>query len=68
MAEATPVVKIEDLRKSFDDLLVLDGLSLEIHKGETVVVIGASGSGKSTLLQCINQLTPVTGGRIWVDG
>lgn len=68
MAEATPVVKIEDLRKSFDDLLVLDGLSLEIHKGETVVIIGASGSGKSTLLQCINQLTPVSGGRVWVDG
>ncbi|MFO8060287.1 MAG: amino acid ABC transporter ATP-binding protein [Bacillota bacterium] len=64
----TAVVKIDDLHKSYDDLMVLQGISFEVYKGETIVLIGASGSGKSTLLQCVNQLTPVTSGCIWVDG
>jgi len=62
------IISIEDLRKSFGPTTVLRGLSLEVSRGEAVVIIGPSGSGKSTLLQCINQLTPADSGRIVVDG
>jgi polar amino acid transport system ATP-binding protein len=61
------VIEIHDVHKSFGALEVLRGVSLAVHKGEAVVVIGASGSGKSTLLQCINGLEPIDGGWIKVD-
>ena len=51
-----PIIKIEQLEKSFDDLHVLKGIDLEVNRGEVVCIIGASGSGKSTLLRCINLL------------
>jgi polar amino acid transport system ATP-binding protein len=63
-----PVVRAEQIRKSFGDNLVLDGIDLEVDKGETLVVIGASGSGKSTLLRCINLLEPIDSGRIFFEG
>lgn len=47
---------------------VLKGVDLEIHRGETVVILGSSGSGKSTLLRCINKLETIDGGRILVNG
>jgi len=62
------VIKIADVAKSYHDLPVLRGFSLDVEKGEVVVIIGASGSGKSTLLQCINGLEPIQSGRILVDG
>lgn len=62
------MIQIEDVRKSFGPLKVLDGVDLEIGKGEVVSIIGSSGSGKSTLLYCINGLEPIDGGRIVVDG
>ncbi|MET3923709.1 amino acid ABC transporter ATP-binding protein [Arthrobacter sp. UYEF20] len=49
-------------------LEVLKGVDLDIHRGETVVILGSSGSGKSTLLRCINKLETVDGGRIFVNG
>lgn len=49
-------------------LEVLKGVDLEIHRGETVVILGSSGSGKSTLLRCINKLETIDGGRIYVNG
>lgn len=64
----TPALVIKDLRKSFGELTVLDGIDLEIDTGEVVVVIGPSGSGKSTLLRCINMLTPPTSGEVWFEG
>ena len=67
-AEAGPVVRAEELRKSFGDNVVLDGIDLEVDTGETLVVIGPSGSGKSTLLRCINLLEPIDGGRIFFEG
>src|ERR671922_2896987 len=67
-AEAGPVVRTEELRKSFGDNVVLDGIDLEVDAGEVLVVIGASGSGKSTLLRCINLLEPIDGGRIFFEG
>ena len=63
-----PVVQAEGLRKTFGDLLVLDGIDLSVDSGETLVVIGPSGSGKSTLLRCINLLEPIDEGRIFLEG
>ena len=50
------VIKVNGLRKKFKDLIVLDGIDIEVNKGETVAIIGPSGSGKSTLLRCLNLL------------
>jgi ABC-type polar amino acid transport system ATPase subunit len=62
------MVKLENVRKSFGELVVLDGIDLEVAPGEVLVVIGASGSGKSTLLRCVNLLEPVDSGRIFLEG
>jgi ABC-type polar amino acid transport system ATPase subunit len=64
----TPVVRVEDVRKSFGDNLVLDGVDLTVNAGEALVIIGPSGSGKSTLLRCVNLLEPIDGGRIYFEG
>ena len=62
------LLRIEDVRKSFDELEVLKGISLELKRGEKVAIIGPSGSGKSTLLRTINYLENPTGGHIYLDG
>lgn len=61
------MIKIRDLHKSFNELKVLKGIDLDVHKGEVLSVIGASGSGKSTLLYCINGLEPIQQGQVIVD-
>ena len=63
-----PLVEIADVTKRFGALTVLDGISLEVERGEIIAIIGRSGSGKSTLLRCINGLEPIQSGRIVVDG
>ena len=63
-----PVVRAEQIHKSFGDNVVLDGIDLEVSTGETLVVIGPSGSGKSTLLRTINLLEPIQSGRIFFEG
>jgi polar amino acid transport system ATP-binding protein len=65
---ATEVVRLEGVRKSFGDNLVLDGIDLSVATGQVLVVIGPSGSGKSTLLRCVNLLEPVNEGRIYFEG
>jgi polar amino acid transport system ATP-binding protein len=65
---ASALVQIRGLRKSFGVTKVLDGIDLDIGKGEVVCVIGPSGSGKTTLLRCINLLEPYDEGSIQVDG
>ncbi len=65
---STPVLAIENLRKSFGKLEVLRGIDLELAEHEVVCLIGASGSGKSTLLRCINLLEPIDAGRIVLRG
>ncbi|MEY4229663.1 MAG: hypothetical protein RLZZ362_512 [Actinomycetota bacterium] len=62
------MLRIEHVRKSFGDKVVLDDISLDIAAHEVVCLIGASGSGKSTLLRCINLLEPIDDGAIWLDG
>jgi len=63
-----PIIHIENIHKHFGRIHALRGVSLDIHKGEVVVIIGPSGSGKSTLLRCINRLEEYDAGRIVVDG
>jgi ABC-type polar amino acid transport system ATPase subunit len=63
-----PVIRLEGVRKSFGDNLVLDGIDLDVASGEVLVIIGPSGSGKSTLLRCVNLLEPIQDGRIFFDG
>jgi len=63
-----PLLRLEDVVKSFGDNLVLDGIDLEVATGEVLVVIGPSGSGKSTLLRCVNLLEPLDSGRIFFEG
>lgn len=59
-------IQIYDLHKSFGSLEVLKGITLTVHRGEVVCVIGPSGSGKSTLLRCVNLLEEPTSGRIFI--
>ncbi|MCC6146160.1 MAG: amino acid ABC transporter ATP-binding protein [Anaerolineaceae bacterium] len=63
-----PIIHIENVTKSFDTVEALRGVSLDILRGEVVVIIGPSGSGKSTLLRCINRLEEYDSGLIIVDG
>ena len=61
-------LQVSNLKKQFGTEIVLDGINLNIHKGEVVVVLGPSGCGKSTLLRCINGLEPPTEGTVLLDG
>jgi polar amino acid transport system ATP-binding protein len=63
-----PMIRAENVHKSFGRLEVLNGIDVEVRPGEVCVVVGPSGSGKSTFLRCINHLEKVDAGRIWVDG
>ena len=65
------LIRVQDLKKHFPGttpIKALDGVSVDIKKGEVVVVIGPSGSGKSTFLRCLNLLEVPTGGQILFDG
>jgi polar amino acid transport system ATP-binding protein len=62
------LLRIDDLHKSFGHLEVLKGITMEVHKGEVVVIFGRSGSGKSTLLRCINFLEDPSAGTIELHG
>ncbi|AOY88395.1 glutamine ABC transporter ATP-binding protein [Marinobacter salinus] len=61
------MISIQNVHKSFGDLEVLKGVSLDVDKGEVVSIIGGSGSGKSTLLYCINAIENIQKGKIIVD-
>jgi polar amino acid transport system ATP-binding protein len=65
---STPVLELVDLRKSFEQNLVLHDVNLVVPEHTATVLIGASGSGKSTLLRCINLLEPIDDGLILLDG
>ena len=63
-----PIVSISEVHKSFGDLEVLKGVTLDVMKGEVICIIGPSGSGKSTLIRCINALNSIDSGSIRVEG
>ena len=63
-----PLIQVKNLQKSFGSNTVLDGVTVDIYKGDVVCVIGASGSGKSTFLRCLNLLEEPTGGQILFEG
>jgi polar amino acid transport system ATP-binding protein len=63
-----PLVAIRSVSKNFGEFQALNRVSLDVSAGEVLCLIGASGSGKTTLLRCINQLTSVDSGGIWLDG
>jgi polar amino acid transport system ATP-binding protein len=63
----SPMVRAIDVRKHFGSVHAVDGVSLDVARGEVVCVIGPSGSGKSTFLRCINQLEQIDSGAIWVE-
>ncbi|MDU9003096.1 amino acid ABC transporter ATP-binding protein [Sedimentitalea todarodis] len=65
---ADPMVSIKDVHKSFGDLKVLNGVSLDVMKGDVICIIGPSGSGKSTLIRCVNALNDIQQGSILVEG
>ena len=68
MANNNIIISVRNLEKKFDDTAVLNGVSVDINKGDVVCVIGASGSGKSTFLRCLNLLEMPTGGSIFFEG
>ena len=61
------MIKIEHLKKEYPNVTPLKDVSVEIHDGDVISVIGPSGTGKSTLLRCINQMEKPTSGRVWLD-
>lgn len=63
-----PIVSLKGVHKSFGELEVLKGISLDVMKGEVICIIGPSGSGKSTLIRCINGLNEIQKGSITVEG
>src|SRR5262245_42143938 len=63
-----PMVRFENVSKRYGALTVLDGLNLEVARGEKVSVIGPSGSGKTTVLRMLMTLEAINGGVIWVEG
>ncbi len=62
------LLEVKDIRKAFDDNQVLNGVSLEVNKGDVVSILGPSGSGKTTLLRCINFLEGADSGRLTFGG
>src|SRR5215211_6579082 len=64
----TPAIEFQDVTLSFDEKVILDGLSFKVNKGETKVILGGSGGGKSTTIKLILGLLKPDSGRILVDG
>ncbi|MFN2285488.1 MAG: amino acid ABC transporter ATP-binding protein, partial [Anaerolineae bacterium] len=64
----TPIVQIRNLHKRFGRVHALNDVSLDVERGEVVVIIGPSGSGKSTLLRCVNRLEVPNSGTVSIDG
>jgi polar amino acid transport system ATP-binding protein len=62
------MLEVKDLHKTYGSCEILKGVSFQMEKEQTKVIIGPSGSGKSTLLRCINQLSPPDSGEVWLDG
>lgn len=68
MTSDLPILSATDIKKRYGNVVALDGVSLDVARGEVVCLIGPSGSGKSTLLRCLNALEPVDAGTVAFDG
>lgn len=68
MEDNMPMIHVSGLKKSFGDNEVLNGVDIDIYKGEVLVIIGPSGCGKSTFLRCLNLLETPSDGQIFLDG
>ena len=68
MAEQSILLEAKNIVKDYGAGRVLDDVSLQIHKGEVIVLIGPSGCGKSTFLRCMNGLEQIQSGQIILDG
>ena len=66
--EKSPLISVKDLEKHFTDVHALNGVSVDIYRGDVVFVVGPSGSGKSTFLRCLNRLEEPTSGTILFEG
>ncbi len=66
--EGAPIIVAKDVQKWYGHFQALKGVSMEVRKGEVVVIFGPSGSGKSTFIRCINRLEDHQDGQIFVDG
>jgi glutamate transport system ATP-binding protein len=66
--DGRPLVELDQVRKSFGDNVVLDGVDLNVERGSAIVIAGPSGSGKSTMLRCVNGLEPIDAGEVRFDG
>src|SRR5262245_47653863 len=67
-ADATPIIRVRDLRADYDGRVILDHVSLDVLRGEVFVILGGSGSGKSTLLKHMIGLYEPASGSIEIDG
>jgi phosphonate transport system ATP-binding protein len=68
VAPTLPLVTVRDLRVAYGEHVVLDGVDLDLHRGEMVALLGSSGSGKSTLMRSLTGFVPVTRGSVRVAG
>ncbi len=67
-ANALPLISVRGLKKSFGAYAALDGIDIDVGRGEVLVIVGPSGSGKSTLIRCLNGLAEPEAGTVAIDG
>ncbi len=68
MTANDPILRVENITKSFNGNPILKGVDIKLRKGEIKILIGPSGGGKSTLLQCMNCLVTPDSGKFWLEG
>jgi len=67
-SSSRPLLQVDDLHTHYGAIEALKGISLTVHEGEVVTLIGSNGAGKSTTLRSISGLTPASSGKITIDG